>query len=290
MLLYYAHYYGSAQSNSVGQTLSKERNDFPMKTPNEKSQDFAVKQVMESLSVRKSRRALMKGAALGAAGLAAVGAGALVLPKGAYASGGEGSETSIKDIFSIAATAERLAVTTYTHGIANAHKLGISGDNLTYLKAALVEEQIHELFFVANGGVALTSTFSYPHGPDTFESLKLFIETQQQLEGVFDSAFLAAIKEFALLGQPVLAQIAGEIACIESEHRALGRVIGGLNPADNWAFAPVFVESVSDGPGALAAAGYLSPKGKNSYTYHQVSTDFPGIMFRAPFLAGEDND
>ncbi|MDQ2714463.1 MAG: ferritin-like domain-containing protein [Chloroflexota bacterium] len=264
-----------------------------MKTYDEKAQNPVVVGIMESLSVRKSRRSLMKGAAMGAAGLATIGIGTLVLPKGAvHASGGGGekSETSIKEIFSIAATAERLAVTTYTHGIANAHKLGISGDHLTYLKAALVEEQIHELFFEANGGVALTSTFSYPHGPQTFESLQLFIETQQQLEGVFDSAFLAAIKEFAYMGQPILAQIAGEIACIESEHRALGRVIGKLDPADNWAFAPVFVESVSDGPGALAAAGYLTPKGHNSFTYQQVSTDFPGIMFRKPHMVGEDND
>ncbi|GAC1389059.1 MAG: hypothetical protein NVS4B11_06640 [Ktedonobacteraceae bacterium] len=263
-----------------------------MKQFDEKSQDSAVASVIESLSVRKSRRSMMKGVALGAAGVAAVGvgAGALVLPRGVVRASGGGSETSIKDIFSIAATAERLAVTTYSNGIANAAKLGISGDNLTYLKAALVEEQIHELFFVANGGVALTSTFSYPHGPETFEDLNVFIETQQQLEGVFDSAFLAAIKEFALLGEPILAQIAGEVACIESEHRALGRVIGGLSPANNWAFAPVFVESVSDGPGALAAAGYLSPKGKNSYTYHQVSTNFPGILYRKPFMVGEDND
>ena len=263
-----------------------------MKTPDEMPKESALSDLVASLSVRKSRRTLMKGAAVGA-GVAALGAGALLLPRGAIraSGGGEGSETSIKDIFSIAATAERLAVTTYTNAIANAGKLGISGDNLVYLKAALVEEQLHELFFVANGGVPLTSTFSYPHGAKTFQSLEVFIETQQQLEGVFDSAFLAAIKEFAYMGQPILAQIAGQIACIESEHRALGRVIGGLTPADNWTYAPVLVESVSDGPGALAAAGYLSPKSGNSFTYHQVSTDFPGVMYKqGPFYVGEDND
>lgn len=202
----------------------------------------------------------------------------------------EGAEDSIKTIFSIAATAERLAVTFYSNGVKNFGKLGIHGLNADDIEAALVEEQIHELFFVANGGAPLTSTFSFPHGQATFENLQLFIATQQQLEGVFDSAFLAAIKEFAQLGRPDLAQIAGQIACIESEHRALGRQIAGLSPADNWAFAPVFVESVGDAPAVIAAAGFLSPVPGNTFTYHQVSTVEPGVTFRTPFHVGEDND
>jgi hypothetical protein len=92
------------------------------------------------------------------------------------------------------------------------------------------------------------------------------------------------------MGQPRLAQIAAQIACIESEHRALGRDIGGLVPADNWAYAPVFLESVSDAPAAVAAAGYLSPVSGNSFTYKQVSTEFDGVVFRTPFTVGEDND
>lgn len=266
------------------------------KTPEELAQDGAMTNLLASFSVRRSRRSLIKGTAIGVTGLAAVaGAAGLLLPRNAaHASAAgaaaEGAEASIQQIFDIAATAERLAVTTYTHGIANAEKLGLSGNNLLYLKAALVEEQIHELFFEAAGGKALTSTFSYPNGEDTFDHLDLFIATQQQLEGVFDSAFLAAVKEFALMGQARLAQIAAQIACIESEHRVLGRDIGGLSPADNWAFTPIFVESVSDGPAALAAAGYLSPVSGNSFTYEEVSTELDGVVFRTPFAVGEDDD
>jgi len=264
-----------------------------MKTSDEKSNDGAMQELLASFSVRRSRRSLLKGAAIGGAAsmAAAVGAAGILLPsKLAHASGGEGAEVTMQQIFDIAVTAERLAVTTYSQGIAAASELGISGNNLMYLKAALVEEQIHELFFEAAGGKPLTSTFSYPHGEDTFDRLDLFIATQQQLEGVFDSAFLAAVKEFALMGQPRLAQIAAQIACIESEHRALGRDIGGLVPADNWAYAPVFLESVSDAPAAVAAAGYLSPVSGNSFTYKQVSTDFSGVEFKTPFTVGEDND
>ncbi|GAC1663507.1 MAG: hypothetical protein NVS9B9_25220 [Ktedonobacteraceae bacterium] len=268
-----------------------------MKKPNEMPKDFDLKKLINSLSVSRSRRAFIKGATAGAAvaGVAAMGAGALVLPKSAYADT-EGSETSIMDIFSIAATAEQLAVTFYSHGLAHSGDLGLNSNEQGIIKAALVEEQLHELFFVQNGGVPLTSTFSFPMGPDTFTDLSNFLATQQQLEGVFDSAFLAAIKEFAYMNQAILAQIAGQIACIESEHRALGREIGALHGLsayrvpDNWAYAPVFVESVSDAPAVVAAAGYLSPKPGNSYTYKQVSTDDQAVTQRSPFSVGEDND
>ena len=269
-----------------------------MKKPEAMPANFDLQGLVSKLSVSRSRRAFIKGAALGTAGVAAasVGVGSLLLPKSIVHADTEGSETSIKDIFSIAATAERLAVTFYSNGLAQYGKLGFDGNQKGIIEAALVEEQIHELFFVANGGVPITSTFSFPYGPDTFTDLTKFLATQQQLEGVFDSAFLAAIKEFAYMNQPILAQIAGEIACIESEHRALGREIGALHGMseyyvpDNWAFAPVFVESVSDAPAVVAAAGYLSPTKGNSYTYKQVSTSDQGVIYRAPFSAGEDND
>ncbi len=268
-----------------------------MNTPEEISEHIPADD--SALTARRSRRTLLKGAA-GAAGLVVASASALsALPAQAHVvRPGDGSAMqqnngqyrmsqntadSIIDILTVARTAEQLAVTFYTNGIANAEKLGITGDNLAYLKAALVEEQIHQLFFTANGGNSLADTFSFPQGPQTFTDLKTFIATQQQLEGVFDSAFLAAIMEFAQLGRPDLAQIAGQIATVESEHRALGRVIGGLIPADNWAFTPVLVTSVGAAPALVQKAGYLSPVSGNSYTYQQVDTSGAGVEQVKPF-------
>ncbi len=237
-----------------------------------------------------SRRSLLKGAAVGAAGTSGlVVAGAELLPLAAHAASPKATPPCVdtpKTIFSVARTAERLAVTFYSEGIENADELGLKGADLANIKAALVEEQIHELFFGANGGVALASDFSFPHGPDTFKHLDVFIATQQQLEGVFDSAFLVAIREFAQLGLPALAEISGQIATIEAEHRALGRQIGGLVPADNWAFSPVLLPSVGAAPALVAKAGYLSPRPGNHYTYHQVSTEDAGVTFRTPFEQG----
>ena len=273
-----------------------------MNTPEDISKETPSTNSSSSFTARRSRRTLLKGAAgaAGVAGLAVAGAGILSVSP-AYAKYAQNSGASmvqqnsqqyrssqqtadsIVDILTVARTAEQLAVTFYTNGIANADKLGITGDNLAYLKAALVEEQIHQLFFTANGGKSLADTFSFPQGPQTFTDLKTFIATQQQLEGVFDSAFLAAIMEFAQLGRPDLAQIAGQIATVESEHRALGRVIGGLVPADNWAFTPVLVTSVGAAPALVQKAGYLSPMSGNSYTYQQVDTSGAGVEQLKPF-------
>lgn len=238
---------------------------------------------------QKSRRHLLKGAVVGAAGatgLAAAGVALLSKSSGVHAAAATSSSgcvTPIADILTIARTAERLAVTFYTNGLNHADKLGISGADKQYIRAALIEEQIHEYFFRDAGGQYLASTFSFPHGNETFEDLSLFIATQQQLEGVFDSAFLSAVREFAVQSRADLSQIAAQIACIESEHRALGRAIGGLVPADNWAFAPVLVEKVGEAPALVAKAGYLSPTTGNSYSYAPVSIEDEGIEYRKPF-------
>src|SRR5579872_2313675 len=260
---------------------------------------------MASFNTPRSRRALLKDAAV-ATGAAAAGAGILsALPAQAMVRGNgwmgaqnaqaanmgllsssQATTDSIVTILTVARTAEQLAVTFYTNGINNASQLGISGANLDILKAALIEEQIHQQFFAANGGQSLATTFSFPNGAKTFTDLNTFIATQQQLEGVFDSAFLAAIFEFAQLGRPDLAQIAGQIATVEAEHRALGRVIGSMSPADNWAFSPVLIASVGDAPTLVTKAGYLSPTSGNSYTYQQVSTNDSNILYQKPFSVG----
>lgn len=274
-----------------------------MKTPDDIFRERATANLLASFSRRKF---LLKGAVAGAAGIALGGAGVLtaqarpISADGAFASAqantAQNNEAfrlnlgpnadSIVSILTVARTAEQLAVTFYSNGIANADKLGITGDNLTYIKAAAVEEQIHQQFFAANGGQSLATTFSFPQGSQTFSDLKTFIATQQQLEGVFDSAFLAAIVEFGQLGRLDLAQIAGQIATIEAEHRVLGRVIGGLSPADNWAFTPVLIATVGDAPALVQKAGYLSPAAGNSFTYQEISTDFAGVEQRKPFSAG----
>jgi len=220
-----------------------------------------------SFDTPHSRRSLF-------AGTMAAGLGLGLLPAVAHA---DTPLDSITTILTIARTAERLAVTFYTNGVLNHAALGLNGAQLDYFKAALIEEQLHELFFTAAGaGAPLASTFSFPDGAMTFTDLPTFIKTQQQLEGVFDSAFIAAVYEFSAMGRSDLARTACQIAMIESEHRVLGRAVlaGRLpdtyDPADNWTYAPQDLTSVGAAPGVVTGAGYLSPTPDNTYTYQQV--------------------
>jgi len=188
--------------------------------------------------------------------------------------------TAVQNIFTVARTAEQLAVTFYTNGLRNANALRFGPRTRQRLEAALIEEQIHQQFFTANGGQSLADTFSFPNGERTFFDVRLFVETQQQLEGVFDSAFLAAVREFAELGQPRFAQIAAQIACVEAEHRVLGRVILGAEPADNFTYTPVLVNYVADAPNLVKQSGYLSPVPGNTFTYAAVNTNDPNILYK----------
>lgn len=261
------------------------------------SKETAATMLLRSFEARSSRRTLLKGAL--ATGFAVAGAG--LLPALAHASDPEQvAEDSIAQIFTIARNAERLAVTLYTNGLANASVMGISEpDEIDFLKSALIEEQIHEYFFASQGGQVLFNTFSFPAGSKTFTDLATFVAAQQQLEGFFDSAFIAAVEEFAMMGgQSTLARIACQIAMVESEHRVLGRDLGDLYLNSNWAYAPKLVESVGDAPAALTSAGYLSPVSGNSYAYQQASFSsselnhvFNNIMYTSgPFAAGEDGE
>lgn len=274
-----------------------------------------------------SRRSVFRagGVAGGLAALVALTGEAL--PAGAATASGilqepAGPLTSPANIFVVAQTAEQLATTFYRNGILNAGKLGLDVDEVTYLKAAGIEEQLHQRLFASLTGVATlpTKVFSFPFGADTFTNLDLFITTQQILEGVFDSAFIAAVRELARQGAYRAAQIAAQIATIEAEHRVLGRQIaashgikkllnplGGLltsdklgadrtktvgtSPADNIGYTPVYVSQVAEALTLAVASGFASPKKGNSYPYVSYNLANPlwksvasKVIYKQPFI------
>lgn len=224
-----------------------------------------------------SRRSMLKGAVIGTSGIAGVagvvGAGIYFTEQkngDVHASGLDysgSSPDSVQTIINIAVTAETLAVVFYTEVIAHANILGFSAAGLADIVAAQVEEELHREFLVKQGAQAVTTTFSFPHGANTFRNFDLFIRTQQWLEALFIAAYILAGKEFAMLGHPDLVQVAAQIGGVEAEHRAIGRAIGGLRPANNLVFESVFINKVSDAANVLKNNGFLSPTGGNSFTF-----------------------
>ena len=249
------------------------------------------------LAPRSSRRSMLKGTMVGATGLGAAGGlaalGVYLSKKddqlGAHAASADlgngvtpnAANVKIKTILNIAITAEELAVVFYSNVIKNANHLGFSNAGFLDIQAALIEEQIHQTFLAKQGAKALTNKFSFPFGNDTFRNFNHFIAVQQQMEALFVAAYLAAGKEFAMLGRPDLVQIAAQIGGVEAEHRAIGRAIGGMKPANNRAFETLLLNAVEDAPAVLKKGGFLNPRPGNMFEFHPVSVNMNGMSGRA---------
>ena len=242
---------------------------------------------------RSSRRSMLKGVAAGTAGVAAVAGlavGGFVLEENKKSGDAHAASyddrsyrdttDSVQTILNIAITAEHLAVTFYTNALRQANRLGFNDTARMDIKAALIEEQLHLNFLAKNGAKPLTRTFSFPDGMDTFRNMDRFIRTQQWLETLFTAAYIVAGKEFAMLKRPDLVQVAGQIGTVEAEHRAIGRAIGGLTPANNHAFSPIVLQKVGDAPMILKNRGFLSPKDGNRFEYSEADTNDGGVIQR----------
>lgn len=250
------------------------------------------------LTSRSSRRSLLKGTIVGATGLAATAGVAGVafvaaektnVQVGAHAAAADDSHNynrnnvdSIQTILNVAITAETLAVTFYKQVLNNADRLGLGNTARKDLQAALVEEAIHRAFLAKQGAKPLTTRFSFPFGWDTFHRFDKFIRTQQLLEAHFVAAYLAAVKEFAMLNRPDLALVASQIGGVEAEHRAIGRAIGGMTPANNRVFETALLNKVSDAVTALKKNGFLNPTHNSYWDYSDYSWDDSGLSGTDP--------
>jgi Ferritin-like domain len=256
------------------------------------------------LAPRSSRRSMLKGTMVGATGLGAAGGlaalGVYFTQKNeggtshaasadqSYGVTPKAANAKIMTILNIAITAEELAVVFYSNVIKNANHLGFSNAGFLDIEAALIEEQIHQTFLAKQGAKALTNKFSFPFGADTFKNFNHFITVQQQMEALFVAAYLAAGKEFAMLGRPDLVQIAAQIGGVEAEHRAIGRAIGGMKPANNRAFETLLVNAVADAPAVLTKGGFLNPKPGNMFEFHPVSVNISGMSMSGRTSSDKD--
>jgi hypothetical protein len=203
---------------------------------------------------RFSRRTFVKGAAGLGGGIALASfAGALGV---SAAEGGDDVQT----IINLAATAETLAVTHYYSAL-TARTFALADDDVVYLQYALDAEQQHLDFLMANGAQALTQQFFVP--ATLLSDAGVFVQVTTQAETAFVGAYLAATRRFADLGNPRLAATAAQVACIEAQHLALARDIGGLVPNDIALALPIYF-NVSDAVPTLApflkgGEGFIGP-------------------------------
>lgn len=224
-----------------------------------------------------SRRALLKGAAIGGVGLAVGGFKGLP----ALADSSE----SLQTIINIALTAELLAVTTYSNAIASFSALGLddgTGVNFGYLRGALAAEADHVSILELLGAYPLASAFNYPSG--MFTSGTTFSGTLEALETAFVAAYLVAVKEAAAAGRPDIAQLAARHASVEAEHRVNARNLLNKIPSNNSSFESLDgFNSVGDAAAALVKLGFIPSSGTGAYAYPgPVAPDFTNIVDRRP--------
>jgi hypothetical protein len=214
------------------------------------------------------------------AGVGAAAAAATLLQVSTAQATGRG----LADYFDILATGEALFVTFYENAVTHHSDLGLHGSVLDSIAAILVEEQIHLNFAMQNGGRPATTHFSFPKGQDTFRRADIFWQTQQLAEELTNGALLAWINDMARMHQPRLAQVGGQLMQVEGGHRVVGRAAVDAHPWDNWAFGPVAAElnSFLDVPNVVTKHGFLSPKPGNDFTFHAVTSNYPGVINTSP--------
>jgi len=172
-----------------------------------------------------SRRSLLT--KLGAAGLGAA-ATAVIAGCGGSSSGGGNNGTSLNQkILNAAATAEALATVMYYNIIHTSplYSTGLAGNapDQAYLQAGLEQEYNHYQFLVTQAGaVPLATTFYFPTGMFSDATYKTTVDTVVYLEYAFIAAYLIGVRDFS---SDALKVYAAQIMGVESEHRALARVI-----------------------------------------------------------------
>ncbi len=215
--------------------------------------------------------------------------GGLRPTEGSVLAGGIAGYETVGQIINIAATAEAFAVTALGSALANAANgtLALTPLQRQTFTASRAEEQAHYTYLIGAGARPLTTTFTVPD-PTIVTDVPTFLLTLIGLEEIFIAAYLAAAQEFAVLGQPRLAQLALQIGAVEAEHRAGVRFFaieaGLLSGAPNdVAFEKALFTRVGGAADALTTLGFIGGRGAKITYPGPGAIDATGIHYLQPY-------
>lgn len=174
-----------------------------------------------------SRRSFLRGSAI-VASATTFGITNLFGINSAFAQDAMGENDDVQTILNLAATAELFATTHYLAAING--ELDLAETQVNYLKAGFMAEQDHYELLVSLGAEPVVTEFYVPDG--LFSDVAMFSAITEVAETTFVSAYLAATRIFAELGETAFAVTTAQIAAVEAEHRALVRQIGMNLPND----------------------------------------------------------
>lgn len=202
-----------------------------------------------------SRRSILKGAALGGASLLSFNQ-----LFGFSQLSAQDNENDVETIVNLAATAELIACTHYYRVLTDSN-IALAPDEIEMLKGFLDAELQHLELLYLNAATPVTNRFYLP--TDVYNDREQFSLITEQLETTFIAAYLAATRQFAQLGFPLLAATSAQVSAVEQEHLALVRGIGGRRP-NNVALARALFFNITEAVPALQpflerSSGYTGP-------------------------------
>jgi hypothetical protein len=141
---------------------------------------------------------------------------------------------NVQDILNVLDTLEMFFVTNYTYALTVAN-LGLSGTTLAAIQAALAIGQYHIDYLESVGAHSLLTTFTPRNKP----SAATIVPGHEGDATFVTAAYMTAVREFAELGQPLLAKNAFQAGATWAEFRGVARTFGDpavSTPAFNKAF------------------------------------------------------
>lgn len=190
---------------------------------------------------------------------------------------------TVTEIVSNLLTVAYLGATGSIAVLKSAGTIGIPATNVDALQASLAARVFHIDFLSSLVPEArpLTTTFTFPAGLTTDKA------TLGALAEAATSAttgiYIAAVREFAELGQPTLAKNAAQALGVQAEDRVLTRVAQALNgvataiPPPNKAFETDLFVYTRDGIALIAARGFINGTGTPvTYPGHDAALAIAG--------------
>lgn len=207
--------------------------------------------LIDRLATRIDRRRFAKSGALVAAGGVLTGAGAVR----AAVQDRPAIGPAINALF----TLEAFAVTFYGAARNRSDTLPFESDAKSFVLASQCEEEAHYHFFEAAGALSITTTFTIP---DTaLESTERFFQALDEVESILVGAYMAAVRQFSVAGDPRLVEIGYQIGAVEAQHLALTRLLSGERLGSNRAFAKWLFASPEEAVGTIEELGYIGGQG-----------------------------
>jgi hypothetical protein len=154
-----------------------------------------------------------------------------------------------------------LAATGATLTVGNAATLGLVGWQLSMQQAAVARAQYHIDFLTSLGATPVTTTFTFP--PAQFSRRAVNLATAEGAATVLVGTHMTAAREFAELGQPMLAKWMYQMGAAVAEQRAIFRTLQAIDgtpsaiPPNNKAFATDLFLYTRDVIGVLKTLGLI---------------------------------